>query len=1184
MRGFKKLLFIFLVATFVISSTASIALAETYTLRSLKATSPLADPLTFQLSSNVPTGWYYSLKYSESSAGNWKDYGGAQKVTVSHRFSITPGSGSLIKNAGTYYFRVYVGEQATTEPTNSVSVSLTSSASSATTTTTPTTTTTGCTRNAPLVETVPPNDIRSFKASSDQNSIRVSETYKIKVTNKDTSGCKGSFFKFSFGSISQGKSAGVTLSGDTFTKDKFPEDALEGFVLISPGGSYTVTGTVVARLGVASGTSPTLDKTFNIPIIVERVNVPSSENVPGKVILQIKSLREAECLKSITTAGISSELKPEITLTPETTEAKTQAGQPIAFNIVVKNLNKDCPDDRFFSPIIGIRDISTFRTSGEPETTDGTGRIWTVSFVSNPKIGTASLLSLKTSTSEKLSGASTNVKYFIWEETRTDYQLKNQEPRSHRLIITPPSDEKSPSREVAFCIQSRDHGQVCQTKSVKVLVAGATDTTPPTILSVTTDPGAISPNKPFQIKVKVADDGPMDRLVINLDKNGNNQFGDQNDVSQVKQIKGDGEFSSESIILENKGTYNYKIEAFDAAGKSSSKTGIITVEDAVDLVITSLTVTPRKIASSEQQLQIKAEVQNNGNVKASGVNVRLYIGSKSVSLVPNIGENQEIDPQTSLTQDVGKTFSTQVAIPSDKFEALKGSFSKVIAEAYINLQTKPTELNLFDNTKESDTLEIGDARASTTPTTGTPTAGTPAPVTDFNIKNFATDKAKITGDEKATFSFDVPEVTTGALLLGIRCNIPGKSDVDLGSFTKDNSYSKLFFIPPKTTKYTFVFPDDFRSKDSSGNVAGLDLVKGEYSCKSYVKVGDKEKSSDAIKITSEVERKAEAIPATTPQTPSQTPTPSATVQQKISKLVDIGKGLDSFFGGKVAKKELNNLPDNIVFIQMGTISGAYRIHEELRLTSGISVKNPKTATTPNENLPIAFLEVLPDSVSYNIVFDDSLKSGNLFTDASEENPFLMNLMGDGFRISKATSDSITIDVGLRLGVRVGAALRAPDGTEIKLDSIEGDKATFSVKGEKIVLGKGQTQQIGDTEIKIIKIDVEKVVVVFGTEKTDKRASKIFKDGDGFVYPCGISYSVPGCSSSKPDWVWVLKNLDKPNPEIGAKFNEKIDSVEDKIPTTNPRFDLPKGLIKFGIDSVTLDENKAVVKVLVSISS
>lgn len=678
-------------------------------------------------------------------------------MAVSHRFSITPSK----LNAGTYYFIAYVGKQATTEPTNSVPVSLTSPASSTTTTTTPITTTTGCTRNAPVVETVPPNDIRSFKASSDQNSILVSETYKIKVTNKDTSGCKGSFFKFSFGSISQGKSSGVTLSGDTFTKDKFPEDALEGFVLISPGGSYTVTGTVVARLGVASGTSPTLDKTFNIPIIVKRVDVPSSENLPGQVILQIKSLREAECLRSITTAGSSSELKPEITLTPETTEAKTQAGQPIAFNIVVKNLNKDCPDDRFFSPVVGIRDISTFRTSGESETPDGTGRTWTVSFVSNVKIGTVSPLNLKTSTSEKLSGASTNVKYFIWEETRTDYQLKNQEPRSHRLILTPPADEKSPNRDVAFCIQSRDHGQVCQTKSVKVLVAGTTDTTPPTILSVTTDPGAISPNKPFQIKVKVADDGPMDRLVINLDKNGNNQFGDQNDASQIKQIKGDGEFSSESIILENKGTYNYKIEAFDAAGKSSSKTGIITVEDAVDLVITSLTVTPRKIASSDQQLEIKAEVQNNGNVKASGVNVRLYIGSKSVSLVPNIGENQEIDPQTSLTQDIGKTFSTQVAIPSDKFESLKGSFSKIIAEAYINLRTKPTELNLFDNTKESLTLEIGDARASTpTPAAGTPAAGTQT----ATGTNAAGDKIEISTDKDSYKPGDFLTIT-GTLTL-----------------------------------------------------------------------------------------------------------------------------------------------------------------------------------------------------------------------------------------------------------------------------------------------------------------------------------------------------------------------------------------------------------------------------------
>lgn len=828
-------LFLLSFIPFLLLASVSLAAAQTYVFEAKKSSALLTETITFQFSTSVPSGYLYVLQYrlqGQTGETSWKPFSSTSTVSSTRVFSIKPSTNANIKD-GIYEFRVLVGATSPTSPTNVVKITLTDPNK--------------CVRSAPKVDPVSPADgvsKENYDSDEPKGSILVQKDYQLKVTNTDTAGCGSSYFQFKFGAPTQG----VTLKGDPFVSKGTATFKQEGYLEVGAGNKFAVvTGRIDARVSSLRN-----GKIFEIPIVVSRnfdalPTPPKDTTNPSKTMpVKIQTLLNKICVDFLN--GIS--LRPELILEPESGSTKIEsiAGTAVVFKVTVKNNEISCPDDRFQLPIAAIKDITTLVPDG-PSITDKKARLWAFNFVPDTSLGTFASLKLKTSTSETLSGLSS--KYFIFKEEpeRTSYLLKSGESRGQKLIVVPSAEEDSIKREIAFCVKSTKYGQICQTKQIGVSSSGTADTAPPTIVAVKTDPPKAAPISLVSIVATVDDNGPMSKVVFLVDGDGDGSL----DTTKTTTTSIDGEIRSELISFAKSGAYKYEVRAYDKSNNPSAVfSGTITIEDAVDLVVTSISVEPRKITSTDQKVKVDVAIHNKGNIEAKKTNIRLRIGGKL--LVGSMGPDQNIPPfyQPQVAQEVGK-FTAELAL-GDAFKPLDGTFTRMSAEAYVNIgeagdEKKPTEVNEKDNTKESENLQIGEKATQPTPT--------PTPETDFTIKNFVSDKTKITGSDNVIFSFEIPETTTG-VTISVRCNLPEKS-TDLIELSQDNAFStSLARATPQ--KFSWTFPDDFGTKDSSGNRVGLSLAKGSYSCKVYGKLGDKQKFSDTITITSEVERKTTTTP------------------------------------------------------------------------------------------------------------------------------------------------------------------------------------------------------------------------------------------------------------------------------------------------------------------------------------
>lgn len=301
--------------------------------------------------------------------------------------------------------------------------------------------------------------------------------------------------------------------------------------------------------------------------------------------------------------------------------------------------------------------------------------------------------------------------------------------------------------------------------------------------------------------------------------------------------------------------------------------------------------------------------------------------------------------------------------------------------------------------------------------------------------------------------------------------------------------------------------------------------------------------------------------------------------------LDIGTRLNetTAFTSTLEDSDIPSLADSEVTISIGGTSESYDYHEEIRLgttdNSRISIETGLSSSNPDEDFKDdVFLEVFSDAVGYYYVFDEALKATPNITDATNDDPVVLDFMGRELIITSADTDSITVDAGERFFLEAGESAVTSDGKTVTLiKAVSTSKAQVSVNGQSDIIDENSVRSLGGTEVKVTDvaddegIEFDSAVIIVGTDATFGEASDTFDNGEEYIIPCGTAWSTDDCDNDNPDWVWTLSGLETSSPTLGVTFNERIDSPDDNPPTVgsdNNVFDLPGGFAWISLDKLT----------------
>lgn len=244
-----------------------------------------------------------------------------------------------------------------------------------------------------------------------------------------------------------------------------------------------------------------------------------------------------------------------------------------------------------------------------------------------------------------------------------------------------------------------------------------------------------------------------------------------------------------------------------------------------------------------------------------------------------------------------------------------------------------------------------------------------------------------------------------------------------------------------------------------------------------------------------------------------------------------------YFGTKLDDNDLAGLLDTEISLTTTEGTEEYDIHEEIQLSSGISLETGLTATNPDEDFEDnAFLEVSKDAVKYCYVFDDSLDAGYYFSNTSSTYPFEIEFLGGTLTITGASASSITAQIGAKELIRAGESITVAGSTVI-LESTTSSKAVISCGGTTKAVAEGGSTAICGLEVVVDTLiddegtDNDQAILVVGED-----ATKTYRDADEYI----------GQDEDDPDWIWDLANLNTDNPTLCIEYDQQLDEPDEVV--------------------------------------
>ena len=309
------------------------------------------------------------------------------------------------------------------------------------------------------------------------------------------------------------------------------------------------------------------------------------------------------------------------------------------------------------------------------------------------------------------------------------------------------------------------------------------------------------------------------------------------------------------------------------------------------------------------------------------------------------------------------------------------------------------------------------------------------------------------------------------------------------------------------------------------------------------------------------------------------------------KDLDLGDPINDTtnFGNKVEDTKLSTLKDSTVSISIGSTSGTYDYHEEIRFgrdtgTAGANepspsfIGNPITAETGLTGADFAgtstvsqdekwkenvFLSMPDGSLGYYYVFDEALKQGNYLSNSTTTEPVSVNFLGQDLEIQAATSTSVTVNVGKTLRIKAGETATVDTGSETVSVTLIGVSSTPQAELKIEGPGGSRTEVIDNSvtrsftgitsrpiQIRVedafnddgIQYDSATIIVglcpVVDTQNEACEARSTKNDGENYA----------GEDNNDPIWEWDLAGLTtgtSTSIRLGARLSLGLDNPSEE---------------------------------------
>ncbi len=259
------------------------------------------------------------------------------------------------------------------------------------------------------------------------------------------------------------------------------------------------------------------------------------------------------------------------------------------------------------------------------------------------------------------------------------------------------------------------------------------------------------------------------------------------------------------------------------------------------------------------------------------------------------------------------------------------------------------------------------------------------------------------------------------------------------------------------------------------------------------------------------------------------------------------------FGNTVEDNKLSTMKDSSIAISIGSTSGDYDFHEEVRFgANSANEPSPNFASLSSPSVETGltyasnwgddwkeniFVFMQDGSVGYYYVFDENLKAGNYLANSTTSEPVAINFLGQDLEIEAATSTSVTVNVGKTLRMKSGETASIDTGADTVTVTFTG--ASSSSQAEATVTGpKGTKTEIIDNNAAVsfggvasrpLQVRVQDVFNDDGTqfdaatvivglcdigEQGGCEARQTFSDTDNYV----------GEDENDPIWEWDIAGL------------------------------------------------------------
>jgi len=306
--------------------------------------------------------------------------------------------------------------------------------------------------------------------------------------------------------------------------------------------------------------------------------------------------------------------------------------------------------------------------------------------------------------------------------------------------------------------------------------------------------------------------------------------------------------------------------------------------------------------------------------------------------------------------------------------------------------------------------------------------------------------------------------------------------------------------------------------------------------------------------------------------------------------IQVGKSINNTadgFGTVIDDDDVDGFQDTTVRIDIDDTSNDYSVSDGIRFGNACATQaNNSVIANSQINAPLlqtglsfdrdedwqekVFITVPKQSVCYKYVFDTSLGSGNLITNAKGSDSITINFLGQELEIQNATNTQMVVNSGERFDMKAGEEVQV-EGKTVRLESAtSSNKVRICVDGTNCEVVKEDDEEIiGGLEFRVEDVsDDQGIDYDAATLFIGLNARETFKDGEEYI----------GEDEDNPVWVWMLANLGASQPTIALRFDLALDSPDE---SDNPAFEhplyegeslcLPRDYACITFDSMVIDD-------------